>query len=102
MKSIKMYLKFWLAGLVAGVVLMERWRRHGGRYVPVESVEADVAPSASTAPSASDDKPRASALIVAGAKADAERVRRLLKKATPAKSDTVGAAASVTTRTDEL
>ena len=99
MNSIKMYLIFWLTGLVAGVVLMERWRRHGGRYVPVESVEAALARSASTAPAASDDKPRTSALIVAGAKADAERVRRLLKQALPARFDSDGAAAPVTTRT---
>ena len=51
MKSIQTNLMFWVAGLVAGLVLMERWRRHGGRYVPVESVEAYVAPSAITAPS---------------------------------------------------
>ncbi len=100
MKSIKVNLMFWVAGWVAGVVLMERWRRHGGRYVPVESVEADAASSASTAPSASVDKPRISALIVAGAKADAERARRLLKQAMPSRSDSVGATASSTTRTD--
>ncbi len=94
MKSIKMNLMFWVAGWVAGVVLMERWRRHGGRYVPVESVVAVAASSASTAPSASHDKPRTPALIVAGAKADAERVRRLLKQAMPSRSDSVGATAS--------
>ena len=100
MKSIKVNLMFWVAGWVAGVVLMERWRRHGGRYVPVESVEAVSASSASTAPSASHDKPRTSALIVAGAKADVERVRRLLNQAMPSRSDSAGAAGSSTTRTD--
>ena len=95
MESIKTNLMFWLAGLVAGVVLMERWRRHGGRYVPVESVEAVAASSTSTAPAASGDKPRMSASILAGAKADAERARRLLRKAMPSRSDSVGATASV-------
>jgi hypothetical protein len=47
-----------------------------------------------------DDKPRMSVLIVRGAKADAERVRRVLKQAMPSRSDSVGATASSTTRTD--
>ena len=94
MNSIQTNLMFWVAGLVAGLVLMERWRRHGGRYVPVESVEAYVAPSAIPAPSESDAKPRTSALIVKGAKADAERVGRLIKQALPSRSDNAGATAS--------
>jgi hypothetical protein len=94
MRSIKVNLMFWVAGWVAGVILMERWRRHGGRYVPVESVDAVAASSASTVPSASDGKRRTSALIVAGAKADAERIRRLLNQAMPSRSDDVGATTS--------
>ena len=94
MEWIKTNLMFWLAGLVAGVVLMERWRRHGGRYVPVESVVAVAASSANTAPPASHDKPRMPTLIVAGVKADAARVRRLLKQAMPSRSDSVGATTS--------
>ena len=100
MKSIKVNLMFWVAGWVAGVVLMERWRRRGGRYVPVESVEAVAAATASTAPPASPAKPRMPALIVAGAKADAEHVRRLLKQAMPSRFDSVSATASSSARTD--
>ncbi len=67
--SIKLNLKFWLAGLVAGVVLMERWRRYGNRNVALP-----------------DEKPKASTMIVAGAKADAERAKRLLKQTPPSPS----------------
>ena len=34
MNSMKMYLAFWLSGLIAGVVLVERWRRRGGDLRP--------------------------------------------------------------------
>jgi len=77
MNMLKLNLMFWVAGLTAGIVLMERWRRHGGRYVPVESLdeEGDTSP-VSTAPSTPAAKPSTSALILAGVKADAERARR--------------------------
>jgi hypothetical protein len=64
MKSLNLNFKFWLAGVIAGVILMERWRRYGARSVPAE-------------------KPKTSSLIVAGAKADAERAKRMLKQTTP-------------------
>ena len=64
MNSIKMYLMFWLTGLVAGVVLMERWRRHGGRYVPVESVEAAWHGQRARLRRRPTTSPRTSALIV--------------------------------------
>ncbi len=70
MDSIKLNLKFWLAGLIAGVILMERWRRHGGQIAA--------------------DKPNVSASIVTGAKADAERVKQMLGRTTPSPRDTAG------------
>jgi hypothetical protein len=75
MKSLNLNFKFWLAGVIAGVILMERWRRYGAR-----SARAGDAVAASTT---SSEKPKASSLIVAGAKADAERAKRLLKQPTP-------------------
>ena len=79
MTSVELNVRFWLAGLVAGMVLMARWRRHGLRYVPVEDLGSDVnAPAISTASTASADKPSVSALILSGAKADAKRARRSL------------------------
>jgi len=78
MDSIKTNLKFWLAGLIAGVILVERWRRYGGRNIPAQ------------ASTVSADKPKVSKSIVTGAKADAERVRRLLERTTPPSSETVG------------
>jgi hypothetical protein len=63
MKSLNLNFKFWLLGVIAGVILVERWRRYGIRHAPVPA-----------------DKPKASTSIAAGAKADAERAKRLLKQ----------------------
>jgi hypothetical protein len=100
MDSIKTNLKFWLAGMIAGIVLMERWRRYGRRNVPVaESVREDdvEASSMTTASTESAVKPKASALIVTGARADAERVRRFLGLATPLPSETADSQPSTPT-----
>lgn len=91
MTSVELNVRFWLAGLVAGLILMARWRRQGARDVPVADLGSDVnAPAASTASTATKvtkvttattattDKPSASALILSGAKADAIRARRSL------------------------
>ena len=82
MTSVELNVRFWLAGLVAGLILMARWRRHGARDVPVQDLGSDVnAPAASTPSTpttASTNKPSVSALILSGAKADAIRARRSL------------------------
>jgi len=83
MKVMRVYLVFWLSGMIAGVILMERWRRHGGRYVPVEPGMAgplDVSPEPSSA-SAPAKKPNVVGLVVAGAKLDAERVKQRVAQA---------------------
>jgi hypothetical protein len=82
MDSVKINLKIWLAGLIAGVILMERWRRYGARKIPQEG--GDV--SSTTTPTVSADKPKVSTSIVTGAKADAERVKQLLGRSTPESS----------------
>jgi hypothetical protein len=76
MKSMRLLAIVWLSGVIAGVIVMERWRRHGGRYVPVESVA--IQRDAPTAPPASPSLIR---LIVTGAKLDAERVRQKVRPA---------------------
>lgn len=76
MTSMRTLVLFWVAGLLAGIVLMERWRRHGGRYVPVEAiVEGSVVVSTEAAdvPTA---RPNLVGLVITGAKLDAERIRR--------------------------
>jgi len=85
MNSIKVYLTVWISGMIAGLVLIERWRRMGGHATPVA---ANAGPAiepgaAATALQGPDDKPKVTALIATGAKADVERARRLLVKATP-------------------
>ena len=44
MKSMKTYLVVWLAGLVAGLALMERWQRTTGAQAPARR-EAGETPS---------------------------------------------------------
>ena len=85
MKSMKTYLIVWLAGLVAGLALMERWQRASSLQAPVagdagETIDGDAA----VTPPA--DQPRGAAVIVAGAKADAERARQLLVRMAPGAS----------------
>jgi hypothetical protein len=79
-------IKFWLAGLVTGVILVERWRRYG-RQVAAERMRNDLA--SATTITVSTEKPKASKLIVAGAKADAVRLKAYL--ASPSTSPSTSA-----------
>ena len=82
MKSMKTYLIVWLAGLIAGLILMERWQRTSGHQpLAAETAEATVDPEA--APKVPADQPGVAAVVVAGAKADAERARLFLGRVTP-------------------
>jgi hypothetical protein len=85
MDSLRTYLIVWLSGLVIGLALMERWHRTGGLSLsPAENVgEAVETDTASTPGKVSADHPRVSAVIVAGAKADAQRARQLLERVMP-------------------
>ena len=84
MNSIKTYLAVWLAGLVVGLALMERWRRTGLGVTAAENVGQAVDTEAAGTPrQASADQPRMSAVVVAGAKADAQRARQLLDRVLP-------------------
>jgi len=82
MKSIRAFAIFWLSGVIAGVVLMERWRRHGGRYMPVEP-ESPAFSSVTVASTGSAGQPNVVRLVMAGAKLDAERVRQRLRPTAP-------------------
>lgn len=79
MKSMRMLLMVWVSGIIAGVVLMERWRRRGVNYVPLETLE--VSAETTTPGSTSTRIPNVVGLVVTGAKLDAERVRRRLRPA---------------------
>ena len=84
MKSVRIYLVFWLSGLIAGVILVERWRRNGDLAVVVEPGTSDTVGSspsrsgnwASAGSSTPAKKPNLVGLVVTGAKLDAERVRQ--------------------------
>ena len=83
MKSMRAYLIFWLSGAIAGVILVERWRRRGGQYVSAEPVpEPDVvAPPTGPLTTAAANTASAVGQVVAGAKLDAERVVQRLRPA---------------------
>lgn len=97
MESIKTQLIVWLSGFVAGLVVMESWRRLGDRSGPTaegvgDFTDTDVA----RAPSA--DKPKGLKSIVAGATAEAERARKLVGQMIPwAKDSAVSPAGTAPT-----
>ena len=91
MNTIRTYAILWLSGMIAGVIVMERWRRTGRRLIPTappaeDSVETPTASSDSTAP---HGKPKVAAALVAGAKADAERLHHLVRRTMPFTSTAV-------------
>jgi hypothetical protein len=88
MGKMKTYLIVWLSGLIAGLILMERWQRTSDLEALAENVEeAGETETASAAMKArADEQPRVTAVIVAGARADAERARQLLTRMTPWRS----------------
>ncbi len=83
MNSMKTYVTVWLSGLIAGLILVERWRRAGDRAVSAEESAGFETGTAGTATTVSPDKPPVQALVVAGVKADAERARHLLQQVGP-------------------
>ena len=84
MNAIKSYITVWVAGLIAGVIIMERWRRTGLRLIPTTAREGDVEPASASGGSTVPAKPpKVSATLVLGAKADAARVRYFVQRVTP-------------------
>ena len=83
MNSMKTYLIVWVAGLVAGLILMERWQRTSGLLAPTAEDEGGATGTASTAAKVSADQPKATEVIVAGAKADVERARQFVERVSP-------------------
>ena len=84
MKSLKVYLMFWVSGLVVGVILVERWRRTG-RLLPTPDSAEDAAETVAASPALPDaaDKQKLPTVLVAGAKADLIHVRRLIIRTVP-------------------
>ena len=85
MDSMRTYLLVWLGGVIAGVIIMERWRRTGRGLIPtaVSTADAVETTTATNASKMSPDKPKVSAVLVAGAKADADRLRHFVQRVTP-------------------
>jgi hypothetical protein len=85
MESIKTYLTVWLSGLIAGLILMERWRRIGAREIATDENEAGLVatPDAGVESALPGDAPTVTHVVFAGAKADALRVRHFVQRVTP-------------------
>ncbi|MET0911286.1 MAG: hypothetical protein ABWZ99_17615 [Ilumatobacteraceae bacterium] len=85
MNTLRTYAILWLSGLIAGVVVMERWRRTGKRLIPTPSSADGVVegPATSAAPTSPGGTPKVSWVLVAGAKNDAIRVQQLVRRVTP-------------------
>jgi hypothetical protein len=81
MSSLRTYAILWFSGLFAGVVIMERWRRTGKRLIPEPPSAGDGVETA-TSDSPSRDTPKVTTVLVAGAKADAQRVHHFVKRLT--------------------
>jgi hypothetical protein len=82
MNTMRNYMTVWVAGLVAGMILMARWQRSAVGFdapnpEPTRS-HGDVSPAADA--NAPTDAPNLLALVVTGAKLDVQRVRRLVTR----------------------
>jgi hypothetical protein len=85
MNTARTYAILWLSGLIAGVIVMERWRRTGKRLIPTaSSTRDDAAQPAGTASSTSSrGTPAVSWILVAGARSDARRAQQFVRRVTP-------------------
>ena len=79
MKKVKVVVVVWLAAVAVGVIAVERWRRTGRRAVSDDGVGESIE-SNESAPAAEAEAPRPklSAVVIAGAKRDCDRVRHAL------------------------
>lgn len=73
MDRLKLMAAIWLSGLIAGLVIVERWRRMGQPLVAAAAPEAAASTTADTSVSAKAQQ--AATHVGAGAKADVEKVR---------------------------
>jgi hypothetical protein len=80
MNSLRNYAIVWFSGLLAGVVIMERWHLTGKRLIPPPARDGAGGPASA---SPTGDKPKVSAALIAGAKDDAVRVHHFVKRVTP-------------------
>ncbi len=74
MKKIRPYLIVWVTGVVAGVVMTERWRRTGA-YDPAAQNDGHAAGQGTQVAA---DEPTVAAAIIVGAKSDVQHVWRVL------------------------
>ncbi len=89
MNSMRIYFAFWLSGLIAGVVLMERWRRRGEDY---EAAVPNVSDVVDEPRQADVSKVPASGsnlvgLVVTGARLDAQSARQWFERRKASLSD---------------
>ena len=76
------YAIVWLSGLMAGLILVERWRRVGAD-APAADIAADGTGVSAVSPTTPPETPKMAASIIAGAKADVRRARHVLDQVMP-------------------
>ncbi len=93
MNAMKLYVLIWLSGLITGIVLMERWRRRGGRTLRVELDGPEWnTPTTGTGADAPTRGPNLARVVVSGAKLDAASARRWITRTTLTRSSPIGSA----------
>ena len=99
MESMKTHLVVWLSGLLAGLILMERWRRLGDPEPTAEGA-SDVADT--TTGAASADKPKGMKADRRRTTAEAGRARQALSQVVPWATNTASSLAGTASpsRTD--
>jgi hypothetical protein len=83
MSSLRTYAILWFSGLIAGVVIMERWRRTGKRLIPSAPSTGNVGATPATGSPSTHSKPKVTTVLVTGARTDVERVQQFVKRVTP-------------------
>jgi hypothetical protein len=82
MTTMRNYLTIWLAGLIAGLILMERWQSRAEELEPAASAtnrsDGDVAPPVE--PAAPKDSANLVELVVTGARLDVQSVRQWVSR----------------------
>jgi hypothetical protein len=83
MNTMRNYLAFWVAGLLAGMILMERWHRSADGPEPSnsEAIQSHGDASPTVKPKAPMDVSNLVNLVVTGAKLDVQSVRRRVTQA---------------------
>ena len=83
MNTLRTYAILWLSGLIAGVIVMERWRRTGKRLIPPPPSARTAAETVTGGSTSSATPPTMSWVGIAGARSDAARAQQFVRRVAP-------------------